>query len=48
MAKKFGTTVVIDHVKKKTSISGNHSMCKTATMNKSKKRSYKRYRGQGR
>ena len=33
---------------KKTSIGGNHTMMKTSSMNKSKKRSYKRYRGQGR
>ena len=34
--------------KKKTSQGGNHSMVKMASMNKSKKRSYKKYRGQGR
>lgn len=34
--------------KKKTSSSGTHSMLKKSSMNKSKKRSYKKYRGQGR
>lgn len=34
-------------VKKKTSISGKHSMVKFASMNKSRKASYKQYRGQG-
>ena len=34
-------------VKKKTSIGGNHSMIKKSSMNKSKKRSYKKYKGQG-
>ena len=48
MAKKFGVMVTIDHVRKKTSISSNPSMLKRATMNKSKKRCYKPYRGQGR
>ena len=33
---------------KKTSSSGNPNMVKRSTMNKSKKRSYKKYRGQGR
>jgi len=33
---------------KKTSIGGNRSMIKTSSMNKSKKRNYKAYRGQGR
>jgi hypothetical protein len=34
--------------KKKSSGSGNDAMVKTSSMNKSKKRSYKKYRGQGR
>ena len=34
--------------KKKTSSSGAPNMVKFSTMNKSKKRSYKKYRGQGR
>jgi|GEM_PF-1826664 len=33
---------------KKTSSSGNPNMTKFSSMNKSKKRSYKKYRGQGR
>lgn len=33
---------------KKTSIGNNHSRTKFSSMNKSKKRSYKKYRGQGR
>ena len=36
-----------DSIKKKTSIGGNHTMIKTSSMNKSKKKNYKRYRGQG-
>lgn len=35
-------------VKKKTSVSGNRSMVKMSSMNKSKKRSHKAYKGQGR
>ncbi len=35
-------------VRKKTSIGNNDSMVKRSSMNKSKKRSYKKYRGQGR
>ena len=34
-------------VRKKTSIGNNHSMIKTSSMNKSKRRWYKKYRGQG-
>ena len=34
-------------VRKKTSIGGNHSMIKTSSMNKGRRASYKRYRGQG-
>lgn len=33
---------------KKTSSSGNPTMVKFSSMNKAKKRSYKKYRGQGR
>lgn len=49
MAKtKFDSTKLThETVKKKTSIGGNHSMIKTSSMNKDKKRSYKKYRGQG-
>lgn len=35
-------------IPKKTAQGGNHSMMKTSSMNKSKKRAYKKYRGQGR
>ena len=35
-------------LKKKTSSSGKPSMIKRASMNKGKKRSYKKYQGQGR
>lgn len=34
--------------RKKTSSSGNPNMIKRSTMSKGKKRSYKKYRGQGR
>ena len=34
-------------LRKKTSIGHNHSMIKTSSMNKSKRRVYKKYRGQG-
>ena len=33
---------------KKTSIGGNHARIKFSSMNKGKRRSYKKYRGQGR
>ncbi len=49
MAKaKTGLTTPHVGVKKKTSIGNNHSMIKTSSMNKSKRRTYKKYRGQGR
>jgi hypothetical protein len=38
----------ITPTKKKTSISGNTKMVKMSSMNKDKKRSYKKYKGQGR
>ena len=47
MAKVAGF-VKKDVIPKKTSIGGNHGMIKTSSMNKNKKRSYKKYRGQGR
>lgn len=34
--------------KKKSSSSGSNAMVKTSSMNKNKRRSYKKYRGQGR
>jgi hypothetical protein len=47
MAKAVSKTI-IEPTRKKTSIGGNHSMIKTSSMNKTTRRSYKRYRGQGR
>ena len=47
MAKMFSTSQH-EPVRKKTSIGGSKSMTKTSSMNKSKRRSYKVYRGQGR
>ena len=49
MAKKsvFGK-LPHEPVVKKTSQSGKPSMVKTSSMNKNKRRSYKKYRGQGR
>jgi len=35
-------------IRKKTSIGGNPAMMKMSSMNKGKKASYKKYRGQGR
>ena len=46
MAKAIGFTKK-DSIEKKTCIGGNHSMIKTSSMNKSRKASYKKYRGQG-
>jgi hypothetical protein len=49
MAKvKQNTNTIHVPTKKKSSTSGKHSMLKTSSMNKSKKRGYKKYRGQGR
>lgn len=49
MAKTNQTNrVVLEPTRKKTSIGGNHSMIKTSSMNKSTRRGYKKYRGQGR
>ena len=39
---------ILEPTKKKTSIGGNNSMIKTSSMNKTTRRSYKKYRGQGR
>ena len=47
MAKSMGF-VKKGTIEKKTSTSGSHTMIKTSSMNKYKKRNYKRYRGQGR
>lgn len=48
MARKVVTVKSVEPTKKKTATSGKPSMVKTSTMNKHKKRSYKKYRGQGR
>ena len=47
MAKAAGF-IKKDSMPKKTSIGGNHGMIKTSSMNKHKRKSYKKYRGQGR
>ena len=47
MAKAAGF-VKKDTTEKRTCIGGNHGMIKTSSMNKHKRRGYKRYRGQGR
>ncbi len=41
------TFVAHESQPKKTSMGGTHSRTKFSSMNKSKKRSYKKYRGQG-
>ena len=48
MAKGFSNVTIMEPTRKKTNQSGNHSMVKTSTMNKSARKSYKKYRGQGR
>lgn len=49
MAKvKTGTPSTLTPMKKKTSSSGKMSMVKFSSMPKSKKASFKKYRGQGR
>lgn len=51
MAKTWNKTAVIKHVKKGSSIGsggrGRSTKINTGTMNKHKKRSWKKYRGQG-
>ena len=47
MDKKWSNTVRIEHPPKKTSIGGNNARIGSG-LNKGKKRSYKKYRGQGR
>mgnify|MGYP001222233101 len=47
MVKQVGQSN-IEHVKKKTTIGRNHSRINFSSMNKNKRRSYKKYRGQGR
>jgi len=48
MAQRSLTVVHEPAPPKKSSSSGNPNMVKFSSMNKSKKRSYKKYRGQGR
>lgn len=48
MAKTNAVSVRPDPIKKKSSSSANPHQVKTASMNKSKRRDYKAYRGQGR
>ena len=48
MAQTKGNAVRGFTKSKKTSSGGNHTMIKTSSMNKSKRASYKKYRGQGR
>jgi len=49
MAKiSIGGSGSLTPTKKKTSQGGNNSMMKLSSMNKNKKRGYKKYRGQGR
>lgn len=50
MAKKVSvfTKVNIEPTIKRSSSSGNPAMVKTSSMNKNKRRSFKKYRGQGR
>lgn len=49
MAKvNFTNITVMEPTRKKTSIGGNVSMIKTSSMNKHRRRGYKKYRGQGR
>ena len=43
-----GNSKIKTNPPKKTAVSGNPSMVKTSSMSKSKRRSYKAYRGQGR
>jgi hypothetical protein len=45
---KFQEKVIVEPTRKKSSSSGNPDMVKTSTMNKHKRRSFKKYRGQGR
>ena len=48
MAMRRSTPVYEKGAPKKTSIGGNHARIKFSSMNKSKRSSYKKYRGQGR
>ena len=48
MAKLWTSSVRVEKPAKKTSQGGNHSRISFHSMNKNKRRSYKKYRGQGR
>ena len=48
MAQRSLTVVHTPKPPKRSSTSGNPNMVKFSSMNKSRKRSYKKYRGQGR
>lgn len=48
MAKSVSVYTGRVSVPKKTSIGGKHAMIKSSSMNKNKKNSYKKYKGQGR
>ena len=49
MARAYiGGSSVLEPTRKRTSIGGNDSMIKTSSMSKGKRKSYKKYRGQGR
>ena len=47
MVVKSSGFVKKDTLEKRTCIGGNHGMIKTSSMNKYKRRNYKKYRGQG-
>lgn len=48
MAKVKAQVATLTPMRKKTSIGGNNAMIKKSSMNKSAKRGFKKYRGQGR
>jgi len=48
MAKQIKQAVHVSNPPKKSASSGNPAMVKMSSMNKNKKRAYKKYRGQGR
>ena len=47
MVKRWTAKTKIEKPDKKTSIAGKHSRVSFHSMNKTKRRSYKKYRGQG-
>ena len=48
MVKRWTSIFKVEKPKKKTSMGGKHSRISFHSMNKNKRRSYKKYRGQGR